>query len=96
MERFLGELHHFMALSPRVDARVDEEWRNDVRYRRHGSCHLVNGRVTEEHTHATAHLLLLSVSRSEAIQFLAPLVNLVTQVYLHRAHRLTTQAERAS
>ena len=95
MERLLGELHHLVALSPGVQAAI-HEWRgNYVGPMCQCSAKIVDALVAINHAHAAAHHLLLRIGRTEIVELLTPLINLVAQVYFDGTDCLTTQTERA-
>ena len=60
-----------------------------------GSAEVVEAFAAVKHRHALAHQFLLRVGRAEVIELLAPLVDLVAEVQLDGADRLTRQTERA-
>ena len=94
VEWFLGEFHHFVTIGPGVEARIHDERGNNVGQGRDGGGRLVEAGAAKEQVHAFTHHLFLGVGGAELVELLAPLVNLVAQVDLHRADALTAVAKR--
>ena len=88
VERFLRELHHLVAFSPRVQSALQQWRRQPVGHEGHSCTQIIHGSVAKDHVHALAHQFLLLVGRAKIVELLAPLVNLVSQVNLHGTNRL--------
>ena len=93
VERFLGEFHHLVAFCPRVQTAVHDRRGDDIRPVSQSRTEVIEPFVAIERAHAFAHQFLLRIGCAELIELLTPQVDLVAQVHLRRAERLTTVAE---
>ena len=93
MERFLGELHHLVAFCPGVQTTVDDRRGDNIGPVCQGCTEVVDAATAKDGAHTLTHQLLLRIGGAEVVELLAPLIDLIAQVYLHGADRLTTQTQ---
>ena len=93
VERLFRELHHLMALGPRIQTAVHQGGGDDVRPVGEGSTEVVDATAAVNHAHTFAHQFLLRIGGAEIVELLAPLVDLVAEVHLDGTDSLARQTE---
>ena len=84
-----------MAFCPRVQTAVDEGRGDDVGPVCQGRAEVIETAAAKDGAHALTHQFLLRIGGAEVVKLLAPLIDLVAQVYLDWADRLTAQTQGA-